>query len=253
MSTDELFTATAGDSGHPDLVLVHGSMDRSAGMLRLSRRLDDRFHVTRYDRRGDGRSVDASGPFPVVRHVDDLEAICADLDRPVRLFGHSFGGNVALALAARRPELVHSVAIFETPLSWVDWWPGHTAGAVVSVERAPADSAEAFMRRLVGDDVWEHLPPSTRQARRAEGPAMVGELRDLRLRAPWQGIDISVPVLAAHGERGREHHRRGTKAIGELIAGSRIAELAGAGHRAPNTHADDLSALIATFWSDLDS
>lgn len=253
MSTDGLFSAHAGDPERPDVVLVHGSMDRSAGMLRLSRRLDDRYRVTLYDRRGYGRSIEAGGPFSVSAHVHDLEAICAGAPAPVRLFGHSFGGNIALALAERRHDLVHSVAVFETPLSWLDWWPGNTAGAVVALAQDPADSAEAFMRRLIGDEVWEHLPGSTRAARRAEGSAMVDELRDLRVQAPWSGDAIDVPVLAAYGANGRDHHRIGTHAIGEMIAGSTVVEVPDAGHGAPNTHADDLVALLTNFWTDVDS
>ena len=49
--------------------------------------------------------------------------------RRALVFGHSYGGNVALAAAARHPELVVAVAVYETPLSWLDWWPGTTAGA----------------------------------------------------------------------------------------------------------------------------
>ena len=47
-------------------------------------------------------------------------------------------------------------------------------------EQNPEDSAEAFMRRLVGNKVWERLPERTRTARRSEGRVLVGELRDLR-------------------------------------------------------------------------
>lgn len=249
MSTDRLFIAASGDPASSPVVLVHGSMDRSAGMLRLSRRLTDDFHVTRYDRRGYGRSVDAAGPYTVSAHVDDLEAVCVRLAGPAHLFGHSFGGNVALALAVRRPDLVHSITVYETPLSWFDWWPGNTAGAVAAMDRDPADSAEAFMRRLVGDDGWERLPTSSQRARRDEGAAMVGEVTDLRSGPPWHGDRVEVPVLAAHGELGRDHHRRGTRAIGEMISGSTVVELPGAGHGAPNTHAADLASLLTTFWS----
>ncbi len=55
------------------------------------------------------------------------------------------------------------------------------------------------MRRLVGDDKWERLPPSTRAARRAEGPAMLGELSDLRQRPAWSGTEVRRPVLAVVG------------------------------------------------------
>ena len=43
------------------IVLVHGSLDRSAGMTKLSRRLEDGFRVARYDRRGYGRSMRTPG------------------------------------------------------------------------------------------------------------------------------------------------------------------------------------------------
>ena len=51
-----IWSHEAGPPGAPPVVLVHGAMDRSAGMLRLSRRLDETHRVLRYDRRGYGRS-----------------------------------------------------------------------------------------------------------------------------------------------------------------------------------------------------
>ena len=127
--------------------------------------------------------------------------------RPAVVFGHSYGGNVALALAERHPELVQAVGVYETPLSWLDWWPGTTAGADALATRGePADAAERFMRRLIGDERWQRLPESTRVARRAEGVAMVGELVDLRSHAPWDPSRIRVPAVAIHGTLGAAHH-----------------------------------------------
>ena len=102
-----------------------------------------------------------------------------------------------LALAERRPDLVERVAVYESPLSWLDWWPGETAGSAALAAAggdpaSDADAGETFMRRLVGDEKWDRLPPSTRAARRAEGPTMLGELGDLRVRAPWDGALITV-------------------------------------------------------------
>ena len=36
-----IWSEEAGDASHPLIAIVHGAMDRSAGMLKLSRRLDD--------------------------------------------------------------------------------------------------------------------------------------------------------------------------------------------------------------------
>ena len=101
-------------------------MDRSAGMLKLSRRLDEDFRVLRYDRRGYGRSFPHDGPFTMDAQVADLVGLLAG--RRAVLVGHSYGGNVALATADHHPDLVAGVAVYETPLSWEPWWPGTTAG-----------------------------------------------------------------------------------------------------------------------------
>ncbi len=248
---DGIWWDSAGDPSLPTIVLVHGSMDRSAGLLRLSRRLDDAFHVVRLDRRGYGRSQAVGPPWTISANVDDVEALIAQLDEPLGVssvccvFGHSLGGDVALALAERRPDLVDAVVVYETPLSWLDWWPRDSAGAAAMAAGSPADAAEAFMRRLVGDPVWERLPPAKQAERRSEGAAMVEELADLRRAAPWSSIE--VPVLALCGEHGRAHHRWGTAWLGETLADCRVATVPGAGHAGPHTHPSTVAAEVVEF------
>ncbi len=201
-------------------------------MLKVSRRLDDRFRVVRYDRRGYGRSRPHPGPFAMDGQVDDLVGLLAG--RRAVVVGHSYGGNVALAAAARRPDLVAGVAVYETPLSWEEWWPGTTAGAAaVAAAGQPEEAAERFMRRMVGDERWEALPDRTRATRRAEGVAMVAELADLREHRPWRADQIEVPVVVSHGSRGAEHHRRGMHHVAASISGSRLVALEGCRHDAP--------------------
>ena len=143
-----IWAEEAGDAAHPLVVLVHGAMDRSAGMLRLSRRLDHEYRVVRYDRRGYGRSTPHGGPFDMAAQVADLVQVLAG--RRAVIVGHSYGGNVALAAAQLHPHLVAGVAIYETPLSWEPWWPGTTAGAsAIKAAGRPHEAAEAFMRRLL--------------------------------------------------------------------------------------------------------
>jgi pimeloyl-ACP methyl ester carboxylesterase len=242
-----LWVEEAGPADASPIVLVHGSMDRSAGLLKLSRRLDEAHYVVRYDRRGYGRSGELPGPYTLQVHVDDLEHVLAG--RRVVVFGHSYGGNVALALAQRRPDLLQAVAVYETPLSWLPWWPATTAGsdALATVDGAPlqpADAAERFMRRLIGDDRWRRLPARTRRARRAEGAAMIEELDDLRQRAPWDPAAIEVPVVAMRGAQGAEHHRRSTAHLGAVLADCRVIDIEGARHFGPNTHPDAVAHAV---------
>ena len=165
----------------------------------------------------------------------------------VALFGHSFGGNVVLAFAAQRPDVVSSVTVYETPLSWFEWWPGNSAGGAAMAVDDPGDAAEAFMRRLVGDAVWDRLPASKQADRRAEGAAMVSELADLRRSPPWDPGEITVPVLALCGEHARPHHREAMTRLTEMLTDCRSEVVVGAGHAGPHTHADAVAASVVNF------
>ena len=246
---DPVWSDAAGDAANSTMLLVHGSMDRSAGRLRLSRRLDDHHHVIRFDRRGYGRSRTVGPPWTVAANVDDAERLLSDVAAPIDIVGHSFGGNVALALTARRPDLVRSVTVYETPLSWLDWWPVDSAGAAAMAAASAGDAAEAFMRRLVGDAVWERLPAARQQERRAEGGAMVAELADLRATAPWTAATIETPVLVLVGEHARGHHEAAGSWLVEQLPRARLRVIADAGHAGPHTHAEAVAVEIEQFVS----
>jgi pimeloyl-ACP methyl ester carboxylesterase len=248
VSTDGIWSAEAGDADAPLVALVHGSMDRSAGLLKLSRRLDDRFRVLRYDRRGYGRSAPHDGPFGMEEQVADLVAVLAG--RPAVVFGHSYGGDVALALADRHPELVRAVGVYETPLPWVDWWPDSTAGSQARRDgTAPDEAAERFMRRMIGDARWERLPSRTRSARRAEGITMISELVDIDEHVPWDPARITVPAVSMRGSDGRDHHRRSSDHLNAVLADCPIVTIEGARHFGPNTHPDAVAAVLTDLVS----
>lgn len=66
----------SGDGSVPPVVLVHGGMDRSTSFGRVARQLSD-VPLTRYDRRGYGRSSAGSAPS-LADHVDDLIEVIGD-------------------------------------------------------------------------------------------------------------------------------------------------------------------------------
>jgi pimeloyl-ACP methyl ester carboxylesterase len=244
---EHVWVAETGSETDPVVAVIHGSLDRSAGMLRVARHLDAHYRVIRYDRRGYGRSRPHPGPFGLNEQVQDLEHILQG--RQALLFGHSYGGNVALAFAERFPAQIPAVAVYETPLSWYEWWPGTTAGSNALATRGePEDAAEAFMRRLIGDQRWEELPERTRADRRLEGPAMVGELADLRQRPAWDPANLALPVLAIFGERGAPHHRLGMEFLASQVADGRVQMLPAAGHGAPLSHAEELASYLLEFF-----
>jgi pimeloyl-ACP methyl ester carboxylesterase len=230
-----------GPPGSARVVLVHGSMDRAASFLKVTRRLPE-LDVVRYDRRGYGRSLGAGTASSIAEHVDDLLAVAGG--RPFTVVGHSLGGVIGLAAAQRRPDLVCSVGAFESPMSWLPSWPSRSAGGRALQAEDPAESAERFMRGILGDGVWERLPERTRRARRAEGPALVAELASLRAEAPYEPGRLAVPVLAGYGTESKPYHQQASR---QLAAEAPLAELMvieGSGHGAHTSHPDDFAAFV---------
>lgn len=107
----------------------------------------------------------------------------------------------------------------------------------------PEAAAEAFLIRFIGERLWNRLPETTKQARRAEGVALVGELGDLRSAVPWKPEDISVPVMSGFGSRAREHVRRASEVIGALPDG-RAVMLEGAHHNAHSAEPEAFERLL---------
>ncbi|HEY1117974.1 MAG TPA: alpha/beta hydrolase [Acidimicrobiales bacterium] len=244
----------AGDG--PAVVLVHGTMDRSSSFGRVRRALHGQ-RVARYDRRGYGRSVELGPPERFQQQVDDLLDVLAwtvGNGHPPVVFGHSYGGTVALAAAAQAPDRLAGVIAYEAPLPWTDWWPAGSAGAAaVAASADPEDAGERFMRRMVGDDRWERLPPSTRAARRAEGPTLVAELAQLRPPnpAPFELASIRVPVLAGHGTDGAPHHAEAARAVVDSVPGADLEVVAGSGHGVHLTHPAAVAAMVRRLVTEL--
>lgn len=224
--------------GRPPVVVVHGGLDRASSFGRVARQLAD-LPVVMYDRRGYGRSVDA-GPAPLDDHVEDLLRIIGS--QAATVFGHSVGGVIAVLAAIRRPEVVRSLLAYEPPLPWLDWWPRR---ADRPADEDPGDEAERFMRRMVGDRIWDRLPARTRAERRAEGPALRADLASLHGSAPlFDPSSVPVPLLVAMGSETSWWHRRAAEELAAAVPSGELAVLEGADHGAHLSHPAAVAALV---------
>jgi pimeloyl-ACP methyl ester carboxylesterase len=216
-------------------------MDRASSFARLLPHLGD-FDVLTYDRRGYGRASSHT-PTSLQDHVDDLVDRIGDA--PAVVVGHSLGGDLALAAATRRPDLVRAVGAWEAPLPWLPWWPAESAGTrAVNAGLPPGDAAEVFMRGVVGDDVWERLPEATRTARRDEGPAMIVDVGGLLAGPPFDPGAVKAPVLTGRGGASKPYHRRSAEWLLENVVDAQLHEIAGAGHGAHASHPTEFADFI---------
>ncbi len=156
-------------SGPLAVLLLHGTLSTAAQLDRLAAALAGPGDITVHaiDRRGSGTSrILRPRPIEVATHIEDLTAYldARGIERAA-VVGVSFGGVVALELAARRPERVIAVAAYEPPygpLAEGEWhaWFLRAAEATATAHRdggAPA-AAETFLRIVAGDAAWDRLP-----------------------------------------------------------------------------------------------
>jgi len=132
----------------PDLVLVHGLFCNLAfWYLTVAPMLAKRFRVTVYDLRGHGHTECMPTGYRAIDLADDLIALLDHLGiARAHLVGHSFGGAVTLAFAARHP---HRGAT----LSLVDAW-------VPSLQQIGKAFWQAQRSRLAAADLkgYDQLP-----------------------------------------------------------------------------------------------
>jgi pimeloyl-ACP methyl ester carboxylesterase len=100
------------------------------------------------DLRGHGRSDAPHQDYTMAAFADDLAWLCAELalTKPI-VVGHSMGGNVALELAARYPEIPASIVLIDSVIlprqSFLD-----TLQPVVEALRGP-DYQAAFQQAIL--------------------------------------------------------------------------------------------------------
>lgn len=97
----------------PDVVLIHGlASDLAFWYLGVMRLLSRRFRVTAFDMRGHGYSDTPPTGYSSADLAGDLNELMDHLKiEQTHLVGHSFGGSVALHLAATHPRRVLSLTL----------------------------------------------------------------------------------------------------------------------------------------------
>ena len=202
-------------SGEP-LALVHGSWGDATNWRFVVPGLAESFRVLAYDRRGHSRSERPDKPGSVDEHGDDLAALLEALDlAPAHVVTNSWGGNIGLRLATRRPDVFRSLSCHEPPL-WIlleDDAESQEmlqlgAGSLDEVgRRITAGDHEGAARLFVeevalGPGAWENeLPAETRAVFVQNAPTFLDELQDPNSASVDQDAlaGLEIPVRLTEG------------------------------------------------------
>lgn len=211
-------------------------------------------HGNSGDWTGDGEGDGEGGP--------DLHALATRIaiqlaeraGRPVDLFGHSFGGTVALRVAVERPDLVRSLMLVEPVLfaaaRGAPEWPAFRDGqdpidrAFAAGDRAQA--AALFHTMWGTGGTLDRLPARQRDyivARMGLISALDAVLMQdaAGLLAPGRLEALTVPVLLAEGGESPAIIGAIQRELARRLPQVRRITVPGAGHMLPLTHA----ALLA--------
>jgi len=231
--------------------------------------LAQRFRVLAYDRRGHGQSERPPGQGSAEEDAADLAALIEGVGlAPAHVAGVSFGGSIALQLAARRPELLRSVAAQEPPLfALLAADPAHgpvmrevlaRIGAVVG--RLAAGDAEGGTRQFMytvafGPGTWEQIPPADRQYLVGNAPTFLDEARDpeaytLDLAAL---VACRCPALLTEGAQSPVCFPPVVAMLAAVLPRAQTRVFAGAGHVPIDSHPAEYAAVLAAFTAAVDA
>ncbi len=259
------------DAGEPPaFVLVHGLASNARLWDGVAERLASGGHpVAALDLRGHGRSSKPDGPYDVPTVADDVATAIAALrlDRPI-VAGQSWGGNVAVELAARRPELTRGIVCvdggwLEPSRSYADWPSCRAALAPPRLVGRPLAEIEAYVRSAHPD--WPESGIRGTLANfevRPDGtvaPWLTYERHVVVLRGLWdhhpseRWADVSVPVLLVPVDGGGhdrdDRRRRDVAAALEAIPDGRVRWFTG-DHDIHAQHPGELASAMREFATD---
>ena len=104
--------------GEPVLLIGTGPIADSFLPLLSEKALAKRYRMIRYHQRGQVGSTQNDGPVTFAGHATDAAALLGHLGvRRAHVAGHSTGATIALQLAVDRPDIVHTLALLEPPLT----------------------------------------------------------------------------------------------------------------------------------------
>ncbi|WP_052412222.1 alpha/beta fold hydrolase [Streptomyces mutabilis] len=250
-----VIAVTVTGAGRP-LVLVPGSMGAARDWQPLADRLAPRLTVHAVDRRGHGRSGDQPS-YDITREQEDIEAAMAAAGPGAVLFGHSYGGLIATAVALRqRPT---ALVLYDPGLSL----HGPLGGpATADIERAVAagDHEGALvvgLREVMGvpaDGIEQFrvMPQWGTFVRRiATWPRELRAVDAARFTLAGLAADLTGPVLIVTGEHSPGSLGSVVRSLHQALPASTLVQLAGVGHDAHLEDPDALAQVLREFTGSL--
>ncbi|MGW6027347.1 alpha/beta fold hydrolase [Streptomyces sp. NPDC055099] len=239
----------AGEQG-PLLLCLHGIGSSSAAFAPQLAELAAYVRVVAWDAPGYAKSADPEGPMDLDGYADAAAALIRERGASAHVLGVSWGGVIALRLAARHPGLVDSLIVADSSAgSGTD--PAKADAmrqrATELAERGPREFAERRGPRLVSPDAPPQLVrrvvDTMAASVRLPGYAYAAESMagaDLRPEIPT----IAAPALVLCGDQDRVTGVDASQAIAGALHKTAYVIVKDAGHLANQEQPEAFNAWV---------
>ena len=235
-------------AGDPPMVFVHGwTCDRSHFAAQVAH-FSPAHRCVSVDLRGHGESDAPEQAYTIEGFADDMAWLCDQLGvKAAVLAGHSMGGAIVLAVAARRPDLARAVVMLDPAILFPP------AVKALGPQLGAAFSAPGGMDALRQFGAQSFFLPSS-------DPALKERVLDGMLRTPQHVVASAIQELANFDSEaalraakaplmyvGAEPELSDLGKLPELAPGTIVARTAGSGHFHPLDVPDLINAFIEVF------
>ncbi|HEX3045164.1 MAG TPA: alpha/beta hydrolase [Bacillota bacterium] len=245
--------------GHgPGLVILPGANCSSQNYRSLAERLGAHYTVCVIDRRGRNGSAPQGVDYSMQKECEDAMALLANT-KSAFLFGHSYGGVIALNVARQYPltkGAVYEPPVGEVPIEWLSDFEQ-------ALEKKDFISAQVILMkglRLGGLLNWVPKPLLTRMFRSLKEdeladmtknlttvPREVREVQKLESKSD-QYAQIKVEMLLLAGSKSPAYLRQATHILEMILAHSKKQVFPGLDHLAPMDVPGKIALALQEFF-----
>jgi pimeloyl-ACP methyl ester carboxylesterase len=241
------------------VIVIPGALAVARDLDGFAQLLGARFSVHTIERRGRGESGDRPDAYSIDRECEDVAALQAATGATL-VFGHSFGGLVALE-HARLSDVYSKVAVYEPGVSprteWVEaaraeLARGRELDAFVTFARGANPSAGGTPSWLLKVTLPLAIRGEERKRKQQLLPTAIREhLAAARLDGPdarYASITADVLVLMGAKRRGPDD---GTLArVASATPGAALVTLAGLDHFGPEKKPEVVAHAVSAFFAE---
>ena len=248
------------------LVVIPGALAMAIDYDEFARELGRQFTVHVVNRRGRGESGAQGDDYSVEKECEDLQAVCTATNATL-LFGHSYGGFVALETALRDSRFT-KIALYEPGLSVdgsinMDWAlqcqaqldQGKYSDALVTFIHGLTPASRSLPRWLFRIIIWFMVKPQVLQRKYSLLHTAIPEHAELaRLNNTYPRYhEIAAIVLLLVGKEA-EHSNPGfaSNKLSSVLQDVTYTQFPKLDHLAPEKSPKEVARAVAEFFTSRD-